>query len=118
VLILMRVLRLDGGVRVLDHSGQLFCASTVSQTVSSLTSAPLSDPRTRCHCPRTPRWKPSCRIPIAAMSLRFTPSSSGCHNPPAHRVTYAEYCPWGWDLDQWCRPVRELGLDLEGVKGV
>ena len=55
--------------------------------------------------------------PIAAMSLRFTPPSSGMPATPPpiadREDTYDEYCPWGWDLvfnglDQY----RELGLDL------
>lgn len=61
----------------LTSSGQLFCASTVSQTVSSLASAPvLSEPP----LPLSPHAATETimpAIPIAAISLRFTPTSSG-----------------------------------------
>lgn len=58
-------------------------------------------------------------IPIAAISLRFTPPSSGMPQTPLlPAVTYAVYRPWGRDWTNGVDQYRELGLDLGGVKGV
>lgn len=95
------------------RSGQFFCASTVSQTVSDLASPPLAPSSFLSSSPHAAMLTNMPATPIAAMSLRFTPPSSGMLQPPPTAKTYAVYCLWGWDLvfnglDQY----PELGLDL------
>ena len=61
----------------LTSSGQLFWASTVSQTVSSLASAPVLSELPLSLPPHAATETIMPAIPIATMSFRFTPPSSG-----------------------------------------